>query len=310
MIRRAVMAVLPLLFVTGCGGGEPEPSFWLTAPGNDDQRLEAMRRTRAIDPCALLPRAQLEKLGTLLSVSTKGPESCAAVLDSTDRNTGTALTWSAFVGTTTSDGRITRTTVADVPVELLDADLPANFEYSRDCIAKAQFPAGVTLRLQVRTPSAGNPCDLATRQLAPAIAEWQREPAQGTSPDTVRTVLTGVDPCDVLSALGVDPATADRSLRSCEFTYRDTPIALHYDYMERGLVTGTEPVDLNSRHAVYREAPDTPELYTIYSAVVGPEINPSTADPLVGPLVPSILISGPDDEVVREVLRRTLTLFP
>ncbi|MGX1810186.1 hypothetical protein ACWIGI_31100 [Nocardia sp. NPDC055321] len=46
------------------------------------------------------------------------------------------------------------------------------------------------------------------------------------------------------------------------------------------------------------------------TAVIGPDTYPSTADLLFGPRVPTVSVTGKHDEVLTEVLRRTLTLLP
>ncbi|MFE6862831.1 hypothetical protein [Nocardia sp. NPDC057668] len=322
MIRRLAAAALPLFLLAACADDQSPTrpaGFWFTAPRNDEIRLEALDRARAVDPCALVPRAELAKIAPIRSVENDDRDSCEAELGSAEANKGIELDWAVVFATVQEGAKSAKTTIAGTDVLLAgDKNNIPEDQFAklvqRNCTATAQFPAGAALMLFVTTPLGTEPCDLGEKVLGTAIAEFLQEPARGTSPDTAATVLDATaDPCDVLPQLGVTVNAADRRMRTCDFTYKGDEISLRYEYEERDTIPGHDgpPLDLGGNYPVYRDVSgDDPDDFHFYTAVIGPEINPATADPTFGPRVPTVSVTGKNDEVLTEVLRRTLTLFP
>lgn len=319
MIRRLALTVMPLLVVAGCadsGESSTPTGFWFTAPQSDNQRLEVLHRARAIDACALIPRAELAKLGAIRTVESNQPDSCKAEMGSEEDHKGTELQWAVVVGTVQQGAKTTETTIDGTNVLLGDnrENVPEALRdklLERKCTAMAQFPAGAVLMMFVTTPLDTDACRLAERLLHPAIAAWQQEPRHGTSPDTIRTVLTDADPCDVLPKLGATVNPTDRRMRTCDFTYRGDDVSVSYGYDDEkiipGVNSGEQRTDLGNNHVVYRSTSDT---YHYYSAVLGPALNPANPSPTYGPTLPNVTVMGKNDEALTDVMRQVLTLFP
>lgn len=321
MIRRLAIAVLPLLALTACGdgGGSAQPTgLWFTAPQDDDQRLEVLHRARGIDPCALLSRAELGKLGAVRSVVNDQPDSCKAETGPAESYKGIDVSWAVVVATVQKGAKSIDKTIDGTRVSLAGDRENLSAEQfgqlvERSCTATAQFPSGAALMMFIDTPLGTEPCDLGEKLLHTAIAEWVKEPPRGTSPDSVLTVLTAADPCDVLPRLGVTVNPADRRLRTCDFTYRGDAISIAYGYEKQNSILGSrpgdQPADPIDGHVIYRDTDGTNDFH-FYTAVVGQAINPSAPDPTLGPSVPTVSVTGKNDEVLTDVMRQILPLLP
>ncbi|MGV9822180.1 hypothetical protein [Nocardia xishanensis] len=178
----AVAAVVVLLGVSACQDDLPitpagSGGYWSTAPQTDDQRWEVLRKVRAIDPCALLPRAELAKIDTVSWVQVRKPDWCEARMGSTVSGKGTDLSWSLLVAPTgvTRHERARTTKIGAVTVGTV-SDLDANPDQrgqlvDRNCTASASFPSTAAIMLFVTTPLGTEPCPVAEAVLPTMIAQ-------------------------------------------------------------------------------------------------------------------------------------------
>ncbi|MFD3743052.1 hypothetical protein [Nocardia sp. NPDC058633] len=325
LLRRCAVAAAVVIGLTACQENLPKQrpatpieaaaamgAYWKTAPTTDEQRLDLLRRLRATDPCALIPRTDLAKFGTLLEVENDGPNKCEATFDSTESGKGTSVSWAIGVAPTGYGwGQSKREEVDGITVGVLgDLDNSALVEGQRDrsCLATAAFANTTTLPVSVRTPLGTEPCPTAQAALARAMGGLATEPAQGTSPDTPRTALHGKDPCEVAAVLDAAVTVLDQRIWSCQFTFRGASVDVDYTYEAKGYVADGEPIFVVNGHRGYGPSDDTSE-HASYTAVVGPAL-PGPGSELMGPTVPTVRIFGKDREVLESVLRSTTELFP
>lgn len=312
-------AAVVLLGVTACQEDLPPASagsegYWVTAPETDEQRWEVLRRVRAVDPCALIPRSELAKIDTVRWVDVRMPDWCEARMGSTESGKGTELSWTLSVapngigqsehGRTTTIGAVTVDTVSDLDT---NPDLRDKL-VQRNCTASASFPSTAAVMIFVTTPLGTEPCPVAEAVMPTIIAELDKEPPHGTSPDTPLTALLGRDPCAVANELGVTPAVADQRDWKCVFPYRGDEIEVRYTYDKEVLVVKGEPIFTVNGHLGYGD-PDATELYS-YNAIVGPVVPSAQPESFLGPMLPIVNVYGRDAAAVEEVLRRATALFP
>ncbi|APE36338.1 hypothetical protein BOX37_23080 [Nocardia mangyaensis] len=288
------------------------PEFWKTAPSSDDKRWELLRRIRAIDVCALIPRSVLARFGEPLRVEIDDPDSCSATFGSLEHGKGTEISWALGVAPRGYTwGETKRDEVDGITVGMLrDLDASPQLEgqlTERSCSAIASFANTVTLPLRVSTPLGTEPCPAAQAALTQAMSALADEPAQGTSPDTPDTVLLGEDPCAVATALGVQAPVLDQRLWGCQFSYRDGTVDVDYTYDSEGLVVRGEPLFVVNGHKAYGD-PDIDSEFGSYAAVLGPEL--PGPDTYAGPNLPVVRVFGSDRANVEAVLRATTELFP
>ncbi|MEV0245718.1 hypothetical protein AB0H76_03905 [Nocardia sp. NPDC050712] len=321
MFRRLALVAALAVVAVGCQqespAGSPLDAFWSAAAQTDDQRSEVLGRTRALDSCALLPRAKLAELGSVIRVGTKDLNRCEAQLDVESHTKGKRVSWgvdaplkeapyeSLAPGKGTVE-RIGAATVALLSDQEMDPSAAAVRDVQRTCSAQVRFPAGAGVTLAVDTPAGTEPCAFAKSVAQVIVGEWNREPRQGDSEDTVTTALTGADPCAVLPRLGPAARATGRELARCAVTLRDQEITLEYEYsgaeyMQSGLLAftvGARPV-----YAVEANG------YTFLDAAVGTGFEPA-AESASGPLLPVIHVAGADRAALEEVMRQALSLFP
>ncbi|TQM31208.1 hypothetical protein [Nocardia bhagyanarayanae] len=322
MLRRFAMvaaAVAVLLGLTSCQDDlPPTPAgsngYWSTAPQTDEQRWELLRKLRAIDPCALVPRSELAKIETVNSVDVRRPNWCEARMGPTDPGKGTVLSWSLGValkgiaqperGRTTHIGAVTIGTVSDLDT---NPDLQGKL-VQRNCTASASFPSTAAVMMFVTTPLGTEPCPVAEAVLPTVLAQLDEEPTHGTSPDTPRTVLLGSDPCAVANDLGVPLVVTDQREWKCSFPYRGDDIEVQYTYDQERLIAEGEPIFTVNGHPAYGD-PSNDEFRS-YNSIVGPPVPSSKPESFLGPKLPVVNVFGRDGAVVEEVLRRATALFP
>ncbi|MFF2086069.1 hypothetical protein ACFVVM_20015 [Nocardia sp. NPDC058176] len=325
LVRRSAMIVAVMLGLVACQDELPGqrddnpisvaasmPEFWKTAPGSDDERWEVLRRVRAIDPCALIPRAELGHFGEPLQVEADNLNRCSTTFGSTESGKGTKIGWSLGVAPEGYIwGETKRDEVDGITVGML-RDLDASPELEgklteRSCTAIASFANTVTLPLRVSTPLGTEPCPAAQAALTRAMRALADEPAQGTSPDTPNTVLLGTDPCAVAAVLGAATPVLEQRAWSCSFTHRDDEIHVEYAYDNEGYVIDDEPIFVVNGHQGYGAADDVGGT-VFYRAALGTALPGAPSS--MGPRIPAISVSGKDRDTVEAVLRATTELFP
>ncbi|MCP2317162.1 hypothetical protein APR12_002502 [Nocardia amikacinitolerans] len=322
MLRRFGMvaaATVVLLSVIACQE-EPPPApagsggYWVTAPETDEQRWEVLRKVQAIDPCALVPRTELARIGTVNWVDVRMPSWCEARMGPTEHGKGTALSWTLSVapngikqserGRTTKVGAVTVGTVSDLDS---NPDLQGKL-VERNCTASASFPSTAAVMIFVTTPLGTEPCPVADAVLPTILAQLDKEPQHGTSPDTPRTALLGRDPCAVTNELGVTPVVADQRDWKCSFPYRGDTVEVRYTYDKERLIAQGEPIFTINGHPGYGD-PSSDEFHS-YNAIVGPPLPSPKPESSMGPKLPVVSVFGRDEAAVEEVLRRATALFP
>ncbi|MFD4438511.1 hypothetical protein ACFWPK_01880 [Nocardia sp. NPDC058519] len=324
LMRRCAVAAAVMIGLTACQENLPKqraatpieaasamPAYWKTAPTTDNQRLELLRRLRAIDPCALVPRADLAKFGKLIEVENRGPSRCEATFDSTESGKGTSVSWATGVAPTGYGwGNSELEEVDGITIGVLD-DLdgapPREGQLDRSCVATAVFANTTTLPVHVRTPLGTEPCPPAQAALARAMGGLAGEAPQGTSPDAPRTALHGKDPCEVAGVLGASLTVIDQRVWSCQFTVGGAAVHVDYDYEPRDVIVMDKTLFVINGHTGYG-AGQTGD-YVSYAAIVGPAL-PGPGSELLGPNVPAVRAFGDDPAAVESALRATVELFP
>ncbi|WP_459545852.1 hypothetical protein [Nocardia sp. X0981] len=320
MLGRLVALCLLLGCLTACGTGAGDVrdagGYRLTESATDTDRLELLRRARAVDPCALLPREVLAEFGTVLRVFNDAPSSCTATLDSDELRERTRFRLAFFVRDpgvpSHEEGAPVRmvdgaevTTVRDLDrfgEEFADQLL------ERTCTVTAGFRSQMTFQLHNSNPLGTEPCPIGERIMDAALAAWKDEPPMGSSPDTALTVIDGVDPCAPAAALGVTVPADRQSMWSCEFDYHGDQISLNYRYLEENHTPGP-PTFTVGAHRAYRV--DEPgDEFVQYHGRIGSAIENAAEVGYMGPALPTVTVMGKDAVAVEEVVRRVFSLTP
>lgn len=266
---------------------------------------------RTVDPCALIPRAELGALGAVRSVRVRKPEWCEAELGPAESGKGTKFSWSLMYttkgitpnekGHTEKLGAVSVHAVSDAEAW---PDKKDQFT-ERNCTTSLNFPSGAAVMMFTTTPKDTEPCPVAKSVLPTLLGNLDRAPAHGTSPDTPRTVLHGQDPCAAASALGVMPAVADQREWRCVFTYRGDEIEVEFTYDREQFFLDHEVVRIGDRDVRH----DDVAGFHSYTAVVGPQVHDGD-DSLLGMLVPIISVIGKDRGLTEEVVGKAVAPFP
>ncbi|MDO3645782.1 peptidase [Nocardia mangyaensis] len=324
MYRTLSLAALALLTAVSCGGDDssapdradlpPPPSpvvpaqppeFWSTPATTEEQRAMVAQATRQVDVCALLPRDVLDELDHVHSV-TVGLDSCRAILDTDQPGQGTTLTWhSTLLDSLGSSGRGTTKQFGDASVRLVpdrDAGEP------RSCGATARFPSGAAFYLGLSTPPGQNPCEVADGLMPGMLDRWRESPPQGTSPDTVSTVLLGADPCEVRERLEGTAETGEQRLTTCLFTYRGERVTVSYEYRVPDYLGARGTEERIDDHPVYRSVSIYDSRIPMFTTAVGPELPADSTQ--FGTRIPVVEVVSVTDDVGRDVMGQVLTLFP
>ncbi|MFE3445327.1 peptidase [Nocardia sp. NPDC059180] len=319
MYRTLTLAAVVVLSVMSCSDEEstraaepappspvipaPPPEFWSAPADTAPQHATVAQATRQIDVCSLIPRDTLDDLGEVRNV-TVGLDSCRATLGSEAPGEGSVFTWHATLLPELTPGRGISKQVGDVSVRLVPDrdDGPP-----RSCGATARFLSGAAFYLGLTTPGQ-DPCAVADGLLPGMIDRWRQSPPQGTSPDTVPTVLLGADPCAVRSKLAGTADTDQRRLTQCLFRYRDDTVTVSYEYRVPAHVAANSTQEQIGDRTVHRWASLYDSSIPILTAVVGPELPPDTT--IFGARVPIVEVSAATYDVARDVMTQVLTLFP
>lgn len=318
MYRTLTLAAVAVLALLGCDDDTgphsddtspaaapgPPPEFWSAPADTPEQQAAVAQATREVDICALLPRDTLDDLdlGDIRSV-TVGLNSCRAVLGDEGAPDTTTLTWQATLlpGLTPSRGISKRLGDADVLL------VPGRDGDPRACGATVRFPAGAAFYLGLSVPNQDS-CAVADGLLPGMVDRWRESPPQGTSPDTVDTVLLGADPCAVRATLAGTTDTDEQRLNQCLFRYRDETVTVVYEYRVPDQVPVRSTEEQFGGRTVYRTTSLYDSSIPIYAAIVGPEL-PAGSTAFVA-RVPVVEVTSATDDVARQVMTQVLTLFP
>ena len=314
--RRLVPLIAVALTVLACQrAGTPDTmptgGFWSTAAVSDQEKATVLRTVRAIDVCALIPRESVTGLGTVRDVENVHPNQCRMGIAVDGHLTGIDATWTTgvmFSGEPTMDAPVTEQAMGDVRV-LFD-DEPsgsADPQVRGSCQVWARFVAGADLSMSVRAPK--DACATAEALMRIALTEWRTEPAQGSSPDSDRTVVTGADPCAVAPLLGIRVPVADQGVTTCRLTIDGHQAIITYDYNEERSITDDTPAFIVGARQVYRfDAPAAQSGIASLTAIVGPTMAAGPTDALLGPRVPTVSVTA-DSGAAEKIMRETLPLL-
>ncbi|WP_040686797.1 hypothetical protein [Nocardia vinacea] len=309
MFRRLALIAALMVVVAACQDGEPNQSVAAGVTGPQDEKLARLRNT---DVCALLPRAELAKLGPVTAVGTNELYECEAKLGE-DQKTSTRVNWSVRalddvapdVGATVTIEGLTVSMISDKdtrpPAEIASARF-------RTCSAFAQLPAGGSMLLMLTIPPGAEPCAGAQSLVTVALAEWKRTPRLGDSPDTVQTPVTGADPCAVLTKLPNAVRGDTQWVDRCWFELDGHSIYLEYKHATDREFENYLPVKVGGRQA-YRTSKDDNASYMLR---VGPTFDPA-ADEFDFANVPAVTInavSGHNQATLEKVTAAVMSIFP
>lgn len=316
--RTLTLVAAVLLAVAGCGddtgprtgdAGTPAsptqpPEFWSKSAATPQQHAAVAEATRQIDVCALIPRDSLDELGLgdIQSV-TVGLYSCRAALGPAAGSEAAMLTWHSTLLPTLTPNRGRSEQIGDVSTLVV----PGRDDDPRACGATGRFPAGAAFYLSVSVPDRDS-CTVADSLLPGMIERWRQSPTQGTSPDTVPTVLLGADPCAVRTKLIGTADTDERRLTQCLFRYRNETVTVVYDYRVPDQLRTRSTEEKIDGRVVFRSTSLYDSSIPIYSTVVGPEL-PSGSTAFVS-RIPVVEVTSATDDVAREVMSQVLALFP
>jgi hypothetical protein len=260
---------------TGCQSDNEAAAtdrVWFDTATTDAQRWELMRRIREVDPCALVPRATLEEHGAVREVHLGGPviTGCAASLDQ-GADQPTSIKWSLVKAPPSSAVDETRR-VGDVAVEILEPGGTDSGGDLSNCWVTAQFPSLVQIFLTVKAAPTVDTCALGDSLIDTAIAQLPASPAYGTSPDSVRTALTGADPCEILPRIGAEPLLPVDDYQTvpiCRFG-SGVPTGIEYGYQADGEIRRDETITIHGRPVFVGRLAGSGHVG--YTFVVGPAI--------------------------------------
>jgi hypothetical protein len=157
--------------------------------------------------------------------------------------------------------------------------------------------------LTVKGEPGTDACGLGNALIDVAIAQLPSSPAYGTSPDSVRTVLTGADPCEIPPRIGAAPLlpVADyQAVHSCRFGAAENPSAIDYGYQHESEIPRAETVTVNGREVFVTRVIAGGHIG--YTVVAGP--------PVTGDLVPTVTVFGLDHAEVERARNALMARFP
>ncbi|MBF6458815.1 hypothetical protein IU433_07130 [Nocardia puris] len=304
MVRRAVVLVALMVAVVACDDGvEQQPTS--AVPGADK-----LNRLRSTDICALLPESELAKLGPVAAVGTDWLYECEAAIGDDLSDPDASVEWVVRAVENTEMDQATNITIDGMSVTLLgDHDVLSEEELAdrtfRMCSAYAQLPTGGSIDLTVELPPGTEPCPVAQSLVTVALSEWKRFPKLGDSPHTVRTVVTGADPCDVLTELPDARVGDNQWVDRCWFQLDGDSLYVEYGHSTDREFTNYKSLEIDGRR-VYRTSDEPNGTYKVR---VGPTFDP-VADGYEFESVPAVSIAGAERETIEKVTAAVLTLFP
>ena len=305
MVWRVGILVALALAAAGCVDGAssaPAPVV------HTEPSAEALARLRDTDICALIPSAILAEHG-VTAVGTDELYGCTAALDDGTGQAGHADWGVRALGDTALDSGET-VTIDGVVVTLLgDRHVLSPEEIAtfpqRSCTAYAPLPTGGSIEVDLTLGPDTEPCTAVQPMVGAALSEWKRHPQSGESPGTVRTEVTGADPCDVLTHLPDARRTETQWVDRCWFDLDGDHLYVAYSHATAREFQNYEAVEIAGRQ-VFRTSEDGPPSYIVR---VGPTFDP-VADGYDFDDVPAVRIHGKDQEAVEKTVTAVLDVFP
>ncbi len=275
--------------------------IWFDAATTDEQNWELMRRIRAVDPCALVPRSALEEHGTVREVrsGTAMIAGCRATLEG--ESAPLELTWT-LARTPGGSAIDEHRRVGDVTVEILGPDGKGSSNEVNACWVTAQFPSMTQILLSVKGPPAVDTCAIGDALIDTPIARLPASPPYGTSPDSARSVLTGADPCEILPEIGATPTlpVAENQVVHLCRAGSGQGLTIGYEYQVEKDVLQDEIITLGDRQVYVAHFGNNEQI--AYTFVVGP--------PVAGNAVPTVTVLGSDRSSVERARDALLEKYP
>ncbi len=304
MLRRLAIVAAVVIGGAGCqqqSASSPVDEIWFTPAVSEAQVSEVFQRIRTVDPCALVPRSALEEQGTVDDVQVGGQtiHGCRANLDAA--GSPVEATWSLAWAPASSSVRETRL-VGEVKVEVLSPEDLGSTAEPKQCWVTAEFPSMAQIVLTVQAPTPADPCAIANALIDTAIEQLPDSPGYGTSPDSVRTVLTGADPCEALPKLAATPLPVHdyQTAQTCRFGTADAPTAIEYGYQAEDEIRRDQTITVDNR-TVYVARVGGGQ-FVGYTFAVGPE--------LPGGALPVITVLGKNQPEVERARDQLMTMYP
>lgn len=304
MLRR--LAIIAAVVVGGVGcqqqsASAPVDEIWFTPAVSEAEVSEVFQRIRNVDPCALVPRSALEEHGTVDEVRIGGQtiNGCRARLDA--GGSAVEAVWSlawAPAGSAVDETR----RVGEAKVEVLSPEDLGSTAEPKQCWLTAEFPSMTQIALTVEAPSPVDTCAVGNALIDTAIEQLPNSPGYGTSPDSVRTVLTGADPCEALPKLAATPLPVHdyQVAQICRFGTPDAPTAIEYGYQTVDEIQHDETITIDKR-TVYVGRVGGGQFIG-YTFAVGQE--------LPGGALPVITVLGKNQPEVERARDQLMTMYP
>jgi hypothetical protein len=301
----ALLLAMTALAITACqstSDAATDHRIWFDVATTDEQNWELMRRIREVDSCALLPRSALEKHGAVREVgpTTAVTTSCHATVGSESAPLELAWTLARAPGGSAVDEH---RRVGDVSVEILP---PESTDSSRDklnvCWVTAQFPSMTQIFLTVKAPPKVDTCAIGDALIDTPIALLPSSPPFGSSPDSVRSVLTGADPCEILPEIGATPSLPVSEYQMVGQCRVGPGVALMigYEYQVEQEILRDEIITLEGRPVFVARFGGNEQIG--YTFVVGP--------PVAEAVVPTVTVLGRDHVSVERARDALMDKYP
>ncbi|NEW41205.1 hypothetical protein GV793_20135 [Nocardia cyriacigeorgica] len=304
MLRRLTIIAAVLVGGVGCQQQSPSTSvdeIWSKPATSEAQISDVFQRIRNVDACALVPRSALEEQGKIGEVRVGGQtiNGCRAGLDA--GGSPVDVTWSLVWAPQASAVDETRR-VGEVKVEVLSPEDLGSTAEPKNCWVTAEFPSMAQVFLDVEATSPVDTCAIGNALIDTAIEQLPTSPAFGTSPDAVRTVLTGADPCEALPKLGATPLPVHdyQVAQICRFGSADAPTAIEYGYQTEDQIRRDDTITVDDRPVYVGRIGGG--QFIGYTFAVGPE--------LPGGALPVITVLGKNQQEVERTRDQLMTMFP
>ncbi|WP_280232590.1 hypothetical protein [Nocardia cyriacigeorgica] len=304
MLRRLTIIAAVLVGGVGCQQQSTSPSvdqIWFTPAVSEAEVSDVFHRIRNVDTCALIPRSALEEQGKVEYVRVGGQtiNGCRARFDAD--GSAVEATWSLVWAPQASAIEETRK-VGDVKIEVLSPEDLGSTAEPKNCWTTAEFPSMAQIFLDIEAPSPVDTCAIGNALIDTAIEQLPTSPAFGASPDAVRTVLTGADPCEALPKLGATPLPVHdyQVAQVCRFGSADAPTAIEYAYQADDEINRDETITIDGRPVHVGRAGDG--QFIGYTFAVGQE--------LPGGALPIITVLGKNKQEVERTRDQLMTMYP
>lgn len=309
-----------LVLVVGCGADPGESlsdAIELEMYPADDPEWELVAELRAADVCALIPRAEFDRIGPGAVIGSAGSHlGCVGTVGKHEVDY-TSVAWSLDSAELPRGDKGQEIELAGGAAWVV-SDLDRGFtpeEIARrgvqGCTVWVELPPGGSAAVNVDAVPGADTCALASRAAATVRAGWPNRSRPGTGEGTIRTVLTEADPCAVIETLGIGRAGTSPGIAACAFRYRGERIVVRYEYDSGRPNSDSYPELRVAGRVGYRSEYDGRHTYTLPAGprVVFPALSATSSRGQEVSAIPSVELSGKDQDVLVEVAEIVLALL-